>query len=88
MPSPRGAFWSTHHICRWYVPMVGGIGGKKRARYRRDAVANGNADWDFADSWSPQLFYRKIGFGRTETKAGSSWKLPVLILRPSEGIYW
>ena len=68
--------------------MVGGIGGNKRARYRRDAVADGNADWVLLIRGSRNFSTEKIGFGRTEMKTGSSWKLPVLMLRPNEGIYW
>ena len=58
MPSPDGGLFGAPIIYAGGMSLsVGGIGGKKRARYRRDAVADGNADWDFADSWSPQLFY-------------------------------
>ena len=89
MPSPDGGLFGAPIIYAGGMSLsVEGIGRNKRARYRRDAVADGNADWGFTDSWSPQLFYRKIGFGRTELKTGSSWKLPVLMLRPIEGIYW
>ena len=46
MPSPDGGLFGAPIIYAGGMSLsAGGIGGNKRARYRRDAVADGNADW-------------------------------------------